>query len=96
MIHECVCVDCGKKFQSQKTDSKICFDCALENLIGDRAPEEGDFNSARITSGEISDDEARWLQEDLESVDHCAQERFESQFEPYEEDDSWYYPDDSE
>lgn len=56
-------------------------------FTGGRAPEEGDFNSARLTSGEISDKELRWLQADLESVDHSAAE--EAWSEMVEDAEKW-------
>jgi len=74
MTFECVCKTCDKKFRSQKKDSTICYDCALEHFTGGSAPEEGDFNSAALLSGEMSDAEAQSLQEDLESVDHSREE----------------------
>jgi len=68
MTIECTCETCGKNFQSQK-DSTICYTCSLKNLTGNNIPEEGDFNSARITSGEMTDQEMTWLYEDLRSVE---------------------------
>jgi hypothetical protein len=41
----------------------------LNEFIGGRPPEEGDFNSAYLTSGEISDKELKWLKEDLRAVE---------------------------
>lgn len=69
MTHECTCKTCGKKFQSQNKYSTVCYDCALAELIGNGGPEEGDINSALLISGEMTDDQARWLEEDLESVE---------------------------
>jgi len=69
MTHACVCETCGKHFNSQRTTSEICYGCALTRLIGNGAPEEGDFNTALLVSGEMTDEEARDLQEDLESVE---------------------------
>jgi hypothetical protein len=74
MTHESVCGTCGKNFRSQRKDSTTCYGCALTRLIGNGAPEEGDFNSALLISGEMSDEDARQLQEDLESVDHSGAE----------------------
>jgi len=55
-------------------------------------PEEGDFNSAGIVSGEISDKELGWLQEELESVDHSREESFQSRLcEDYDDSDKWDY-----
>lgn len=47
----------------------LCYVCALKSLIGNRVPEEGDFNSARLISGEIDDKELKWLMEDLRAVE---------------------------
>jgi len=76
MTRDCTCETCGKSFRSQK-DSTICYDCALAQFAGNGAPEEGDFNSALLVSGEMTDAEAHWLQEDLRFVDHS------------QEDDDW-------
>jgi hypothetical protein len=96
MTFMCTCETCDKKFSSQKKDSTICYACALKYFAGDNAPEEGDFNSALITSGEMSDQDARLLQEDLESVDHSgAEARWREMVEDYARDDfedhRWYY-----
>ncbi|HEY4483069.1 MAG TPA: hypothetical protein VI953_02740 [Candidatus Paceibacterota bacterium] len=72
MTHDCICAKCGKVFQSQKMNSVTCYWCALEHFAGGRPPEEGDFNSASLLSGEMSDEEARELQKELESVDHSG------------------------
>lgn len=74
MTYTCTCKTCEKEFYSQKEKSIICFGCALEHFAGSNVPEEGDFNSASLLSGEMSDQEARYLQEDLESVDHSREE----------------------
>ncbi|HEY4489922.1 MAG TPA: hypothetical protein VJC12_01550 [Candidatus Paceibacterota bacterium] len=67
------CRKCGKTFERNSqfgpTDSPICYSCTLNEFTGGRAPEEGDFNSASLTSGEISDKELKWLQEDLRAVE---------------------------
>jgi len=78
---ETTCKNCGKKFEKHTGEEfgdnrdslqDICYDCALESTTGGQPPEEGDFNTARITSGEISEEERRLLQEDLRSVDWAA------------------------
>lgn len=86
------CSICNKNFDfNPKVDSNIasavgrdseksCYSCALASLTGGRAPEEGDFNSASLISGEISDKELNWLMEDLR-----AAESGESIREPYED-----------
>ena len=82
------CSTCQKKFNSQKKDSNTCYGCALTRLIGNGGPEEGDINSALLISGEMSDEYARQLQEDLELIDHSGAEEMERRLiEPYQEDD---------
>jgi len=74
------CKSCGKEFvknveetsKSSDRSQDICYDCALESLTKGRPPEEGDFNTAMITSGEMSEDESRLLQEELRKVDWAA------------------------
>ncbi|MEK7202159.1 MAG: hypothetical protein AAB669_01345 [Patescibacteria group bacterium] len=68
MRNVCTCETCQTPFVSQK-HSTICFDCALKHFAGNTDPEEGDFNSALLLSGKMTDNEARWLQEDLKSVE---------------------------
>jgi hypothetical protein len=74
------CKSCGKQFEALNqnlpmkaalggTEKPICYACALQSITGGRAPEEGDFNSARIISGEMSEKEWKWLQEDLRAVE---------------------------
>jgi len=79
---------CGTRFKTT-TDSDTCYDCALKSVTGGTPPEEGDFNTAGITSGTMSPQERGWLQQDLEGVE--AQEDLQ-QDEP-EEEDIWddYY-----
>lgn len=92
MTHGCICKTCDKKFKSQKKDSAICYDCALAELIGNGGPEEGDINTALIRSGEMSDESAGWLQEDLESVDHSREESLQNRiYEEYYDDHRWDY-----
>ncbi|MDR3547734.1 MAG: hypothetical protein P4M11_05630 [Candidatus Pacebacteria bacterium] len=93
------CTDCQKTFEQNQTpkltelalavgrdtERPVCYACALEQLIGRRAPEEGDFNSAHLISGEMSDKEWRWFQEDMGMVK--AEWRPEPAFgEDYEDD----------
>lgn len=66
------CGTCNKQFEAlddTSTEEPICYGCALDSITGGRAPEEGDFNSARITSGEMSEKEWKWLQEDLRAAE---------------------------
>jgi len=74
------CGTCDKNFKSQRKDGNTCFGCALERITNGQPPEEGDFNTALIVSGEMSDRNARQLQEELEAIDHCGAA------ESYEED----------
>ncbi|MSU55469.1 MAG: hypothetical protein EXS46_02955 [Candidatus Taylorbacteria bacterium] len=76
---ETKCWSCGKKFvkhveelSNRDSFQDTCYNCALESLTKGQPPEEGDFNTAGIVSGEMSDDECGLLQEDLRSVDWAA------------------------
>lgn len=62
------CIRCGEIFET-RNNSVICYDCTLQDLIGGCPPEEGDFNTAKIQSGTITDEEINNLQKDLESVE---------------------------
>ncbi len=71
---DAVCGVCGEKFKKNtevisRKGSDICYACALGALTKGRCPEEGDFNSARLISREVSDEELEWLTEDLRSVE---------------------------
>lgn len=73
------CSSCGKKFQKlvdgnagQSSPSDQCYSCSLESLTKGSPPEEGDFNTARIRSGEMTEEERRMLWDDLKSVDWAA------------------------
>ncbi|MBX4181316.1 hypothetical protein KW807_00430 [Candidatus Parcubacteria bacterium] len=96
MLYDRTCQTCEKDFRSQRKESNICYGCALTRLIGNGGPEEGDINTALLTSGEMSDEDAHQLQRDLESVDHSAEEAFERQFEDYYGPDDCYLDDDEE
>jgi hypothetical protein len=65
-----------------RDSDKSCYSCTLNRLTGGRFPEEGDFNSARLISGEISDRELSWLMAELRAVETGS-----SVYEPYEEAD---------
>jgi hypothetical protein len=82
---EHTCRVCHKHFNSvHKSDSPICYGCALHNITGGRPPEESDMNTAYLVSGEMSG--ADWIefQEDLERVDHSrAQQAWERENEYY-------------
>lgn len=87
------CGSCGKEFfqnsSSQithlgstlgRTDEQLCYNCALEKVTGGGCPEEGDFNSALLISGEISDQEWKWMQEDLRGSDNCQETEYEDDY----------------
>lgn len=59
---------CGKTFRTSN-DSDKCYDCTLEDITQGNPPEEGDFNTAGIVSGTLTDQERSYLQQDLESVE---------------------------
>jgi hypothetical protein len=67
------CCKCGKLYQKNEQVAKdcehICYNCALERLCGGCCPEEGDFNTALLQSGEISDQMLKELQRELVAVE---------------------------
>lgn len=90
------CEVCGKKYSkyidgyyNRRASKDICYDCALQSLTKGQPPEEGDFNTAQINSGEMSEEERKWLSEDLRSVDRAACERDPN-------DDPWFVEDDQD
>ena len=96
-MFERICIACGKNFKSQRKDSNTCYGCALEHITGGHSPEEGDFNTALVTSGEMSDADARQLQEDLEAVDHSgAAESYEEDLDYYDQYEDWNERDEDE
>ena len=72
MLFDRVCKSCTKEFKSNRSDASTCYACALRDIAGRNPPEEGDFNSALMISGEMSEKEWQWLQEDLWEVDKAA------------------------
>ena len=85
---ECTCGTCNKLFNSiEMSDTPICYACALQSMTeGVRPPEESDINSALLISGEMSEEEWRQLQRELERVDHSrAQQDWEEENEYYRE-----------
>jgi hypothetical protein len=85
-----ICRKCEQRFETQRenTDDAICYRCALDRVSGNFPPEEGEFNTARIISGEMTEQEAQWLQEDLESVDHSREEvAWRRMVDEYDEED---------
>jgi ribosome-binding protein aMBF1 (putative translation factor) len=93
---ETKCKVCGKTFnkyieevdESRDSSQDVCYDCALEFITGGTAPEEGDFNTASIRSGEMSDEERRILYEDLRKVDWAA---CQPDAEDDPRDEEWWY-----
>ena len=95
-MYTTTCSECGKIFDCNgnvngnlanavgRDSGQSCYACALQSLTAGRAPEEGDFNSARLISGEISDEELGWLMEDLRAV-----EQGRSIVEPYEDENEY-------
>ena len=75
------CSSCGKEFNfNPNVDSnlanavgrgfnKTCYNCTLAHLTGGRVPEESDFTSAFLISGEISDQELKSLMDDLQAIE---------------------------
>lgn len=72
-MHKVECRKCGKEYQKNDKvaveQEPICYTCALRALCNGCSPEEGDFNTASLQSGEISDKELSWLEEDLRAVE---------------------------
>ena len=83
------CIVCRKKFNTTSGSTK-CYECTLKALTGDLPPQEGDFNTARITSGTMSAQERRWLQEDLKSVE-VQEDPYQEEYEEEQrrDDDRW-------
>lgn len=86
---EKICSVCGTVFeQNEKVasttmahavgrdpENERCYRCALSSLTGGLAPEGSDFTSAQLISGEISDKEWRWFQEDIRDMRSRHSER---------------------
>ena len=51
------CKICAKNFKSRWEDSNECFTCMLKILSGDYPPDMDDVNTARIISGEYTQEE---------------------------------------
>jgi len=58
------CSECNQDFRT-RNDSDLCYGCTLSGLTLGMSPEEGDFNTAKIQSGTMTDEEWRLLQMDL-------------------------------
>lgn len=97
MMYKRVCGTCKKEFESYNEDAEICYGCALERITGGHAPEEGDFNTAAIVSGKWSPKEWREFQDDMNSIDHSREEKFQRRFQESFEDEwdsRWDYLED--
>lgn len=79
---------CGKAFETSNDFDK-CYACTLEDITHGNPPEEGDFNTAGIISGTLTEAERGYLQSDLESVENgrTTQEEYEEEEDP----DEWVY-----
>ena len=82
------CKVCSDIFEvsDEKVGRGICYKCTLKDLCGNHAPEEGDFNSAMIISGEMTEQDAQLLQEDLRAAETGQSFRgldFEEDEDPY-------------
>ncbi len=62
------CPHCQVQFHSRKAEGK-CYNCTLDEITHGNPPEEGDFNSAGIISGTLTDEEWKNLQADLAAVE---------------------------
>lgn len=101
---KCSCSGCGKLFVQNESSQitylanilgrdaseQLCYNCALQKVTGGSCPEEGDFNTAALISGEISDQEWKWMQEDFRAVesgcsscgepDYCQETEYEDDY----------------
>lgn len=101
---EKICTVCSETFEQNQdpgitamayavgrdTDNERCYSCALDHLAGGRWPEEGDFNSARLISGEMSDKQWRWLQEDMRAIESGRRSVWEPMDDEIDDSD-WCY-----
>jgi hypothetical protein len=81
------CSKCHKQFDTSN-NSDLCYSCTLDQVANGFPPEEGDFNTAGILSGTLTEAERHNLQQDLESVElgRTTQEEGEE-----EEPDDWEF-----
>lgn len=92
----CTCSKCGKFFEQTEsewakymaivlgrdTSAELCYSCALEKLTPNTVPEESDFISALLMSGQMSDEDEKSLRQDMQD-----REEGRSHFERDEEED---------
>ena len=88
-----ICQTCGKIFGTEKDNAQVCYDCAFGIMTGNQLPpEEGDLNTASISSGQMTKDEKYWLARDLQSIDHSAEDVYEKEYGESEDGDHrWDY-----
>ncbi|MBN1169383.1 hypothetical protein JXA63_05870 [Candidatus Woesebacteria bacterium] len=67
-IYERECPGCNTSFHSTHAEGP-CYNCALDSITHGMPPEEGDFNTASIVSGTLTEEEMEHLRKDLESVE---------------------------
>lgn len=81
-----VCSNCFSSFKTSN-DSSLCYNCTLDSITHGEPPEQGDFNTAAIVSGTLTETERASLQLDLESVElgRTTEEENEEEEEPEEE-----------
>jgi|GEM_PF-1694127 len=95
MFIKCKCIVCKKQYEKTVggNSRSICYDCALEEITGGHAPEEGDFNSAKLISGEISNIDLEYLMKNLRSVElgQSASEPYYEESSEDWEDPAWCY-----
>ena len=88
------CEKCRKSYEKNdefKSQTHICYACALTEMTASRAPEEGDFNSASIISGEISDTDLGYLVEDLRAVEEGRSIVEQREVDEDRQDPAWCY-----
>lgn len=96
-----VCTNCEKSFRQNESpdithwalivgrdsEEPLCYHCALLKVTGGYAPEAGDFNTARLISGELTDADWEFMRASFRAV-----ETGRSAPEPYDDphcDDDW-------
>lgn len=65
------CEKCTTTFEClfEDMERSICYACALKEICPQVAPEEGDFNAAGLLSGELTEQEYKWIQEDVRAAE---------------------------
>ncbi len=88
------CQTCQETFEFSSNinpNPAACYDCALESICGDFAPEEGDFNSARLASGKSHGEEVdQLIREEMMAIDHSDREDDDGgDYDWYEDESNW-------